>query len=242
MPTINVRPPWTLRLAVIMVWLYGAVVLGLMLDSRLSVFALTAGVIFIAHVLSRTDGQGLGRLLGRLGLLGRVGGTGLMEGAGGHFISSEFAAAQQGRDVTLVMFSFDRFDAFMEQEGPEAGADAINEFGRVLKLLARDMRLSARYGWRGNAFLTVIPDSPRDACDAFARRVKELVAGLPVPMPHISVGLAEFGGDTSTPEEFVEAAERALAAARAVHSGWPVRRAAPPAERNRSRRSHQHAS
>lgn len=241
MPTMNVRPPWTLRLAVIMVWLYGAVVLGLMLDSRLAVFLLTACVIFIAHFHSRTDGQGLGRLLDRLGLLGR-GGTALMEGAGGHFISNEFAAAQQGRDVTLVMFSFDRFDAFMEREGPEAGADAINEFGRVLKLLARDMRLTARYGWRGNAFLTVIPDSPRDACDTFAKRVQELVAGLPVPMPDISVGLAEFGRDTSTPEEFVEAAERALAAARAVHSGWPVRRAAPPAERNRGRRSHLHAS
>jgi hypothetical protein len=66
------------------------------------------------------------------------------------------------------------------------------------------------------------------------------VKGLPVPMPAISVGLAEFGGDTATPEEFVEAAERALASARAAHSGWPVRRATPPAER--SRRSQLHAS
>jgi diguanylate cyclase (GGDEF)-like protein len=242
MPTMNVRPPWTMRLAVIMVWLYGAVVLGLMLDSRLAVFVLTASVILVAHVHARSDGRGLNRLLVRLGLFGGSAGPELMEGEGGHFISSEFAAAQQGRDVTLVMFSFDRFDAFMEQQGPEAGADAINEFGRVLKLLARDMKLSARYGWRGNAFLTVIPDAPRDACETFARRVQELVRGLPAPMPEISVGLAEFGRDTSTPEEFVEAAEKALGAARAAHSGWPVRRAVPPAERSRGRRSQLHAS
>jgi diguanylate cyclase (GGDEF)-like protein len=240
MPTMNVRPPWTLRLAVVMAWLYGAVVLGLMLDSRLAVFLLTATVIVVAHMHARSDRDGWTRLLGKLGVSRSAAAMDAMDGSGAHFISTEFAAAQKGRDVTLVMFSFDRFDAFMEEQGPEAGADALNEFGRVLKLLARDMKLSARYGWRGNAFLTVIPDADAVQCEAFAARIQELVKGLPVPMPAISVGLAEFGGDTATPEEFVEAAERALASARAAHSGWPVRRATPPAER--SRRSHLHAS
>jgi hypothetical protein len=103
------------------------------------------------------------------------------------------------------------------------------------------MRLSARYGWRGNAFLAVVPDADSATCDTFSSRVLDLVRGLPIPMPEISVGRAEFGRDTATPEEFVEAAERALAVARAAHSGWPVRRAAPPAARTRSR-AHLHAS
>jgi diguanylate cyclase (GGDEF)-like protein len=134
-----------------------------------------------------------------------------------HFVASEFAAAQRGRPVTVVLFGFDRFDAFTASHGAAAADHAVREFGRILKRLTRKMNHSARYGWRVDAFLSVLSESNRDAATVYVHRVQEAVAeaGSIVPMPVLSVGMAEFQPDFATPEDFVEAAERALAEARA---------------------------
>jgi GGDEF domain-containing protein len=131
-----------------------------------------------------------------------------------HFIAKEFAAARRGRDVALVMFGFRHFDEFAEREGTEAACEALREFGRVLRKLTRRMNVSGRCAWRAGSFLSVLSDADAKAADAFIHRVRDAAVATKVKMPEIDAGIAVYQPHLESPEAFVEAAERALAAAR----------------------------
>jgi GGDEF domain-containing protein len=131
-----------------------------------------------------------------------------------HFIATEFAAARRGRDVALVMFGFRHFDEFAEREGTEAACEALREFGRVLRKLTRRMNVSGRCAWRAGSFLSVLSDADAKAADSFIHRVCDAAVASKVKMPAIDAGIAVYQPHLESPEAFVEAAERALAAAR----------------------------
>jgi diguanylate cyclase (GGDEF)-like protein len=133
-----------------------------------------------------------------------------------HFVAKEFAAAKQGRDVTLVMFGFDRFEDFAEREGSAAAGEALREFGRLLGKLTRKMNLTARYGWRADSFLSVLSHADAKAAEMFVQRVREATAKSDVAMPAIAAGIAVFQPHLASPEEFVACAVRALAEARSA--------------------------
>jgi diguanylate cyclase (GGDEF)-like protein len=135
-----------------------------------------------------------------------------------HFVATEFAAAQRGRPVTIVVFGLDDFNAFATRHGA-AGADrAVREFGQLLKRLTRRMNLSARYGWRADAFISVLSDASAESAEIYVQRVRAGLAelGTELPMPTFSAGIAEYEVGLPGPEAFVESAERALAEARAA--------------------------
>jgi diguanylate cyclase (GGDEF)-like protein len=148
---------------------------------------------------------------------------GRVASAASHFVAKEFAAARQGRAVTLVMFGFNGFEQFTEHEGSAAAVDALREFGRVLGKLTRKMNLTARYGWRADSFLSVMLDADAQAAEVFVRRVREATAESDVAMPAIAAGIAVFQPHLASPEEFVACAERALAQARS-DGGRPAAR------------------
>jgi diguanylate cyclase (GGDEF)-like protein len=145
------------------------------------------------------------------------------ESAASHFVANEFAAARQGRHVTLVMFGFDRFEEFTEREGSAAAGAALTEFGRVLRQLTRKMNLTARYGWRADSFLSVLSHADARAAEVFVRRVREAAASSDVSMPAIDAGIAVFRPHLASPEEFVACAVRALAESRAAAAADPRR-------------------
>jgi diguanylate cyclase (GGDEF)-like protein len=145
-------------------------------------------------------------------------------GAASHFVAKEFAAAQQGRDVTLVMFGFDGFEEFTAREGTAAAEEALREFGRVLGLLTRKMNLTARYGWRADSFLSVLSHADAAAAEVFVQRVREATSRSDVAMPAIAAGIAVFQPGIASPEEFVACATRALAEARAAGGRLPAAR------------------
>jgi GGDEF domain-containing protein len=131
-----------------------------------------------------------------------------------HFIAKEFAAARRGRDVALVMFGFRHFDEFAEREGTEAACEALREFGRVLRKFTRRMNVSGRCAWRAGSFLSVLSDADAKTADAFIHRVRDAAVASKAKMPEIDAGIAVYQPHLESPEAFVEAAERALAAAR----------------------------
>jgi diguanylate cyclase (GGDEF)-like protein len=136
-----------------------------------------------------------------------------------HFIAREFDAARRGRRVTLVMFGFSRFEEFSEREGMAAAGAALQEFGKLLNSMTRRMNLSARYGWRADAFLSVLSDADAAAAEAYVARVRDAMATSRVSLPEIEAGVVEYAAHIASPDEFVECAERALAAARAAAAG-----------------------
>jgi diguanylate cyclase (GGDEF)-like protein len=204
--------------AVAALWVSGTVSLGAVLGSPLPIFVLTAAMLALVYAYSRFEDGTAG---------GGAPATHFPpfveddpdlppSSFADHFVAKEFAAARRGRDVTLVMFGFSRFDDFSEREGSPAAAAAIHEFGRLLHRQTRSMNVSVRYGWRGDVFLSVLSEADGAAADVFVGRVHEAVAASRVKMPAVDAGVAMYQPHLASPEEFVDAAARALSAARAV--------------------------
>jgi diguanylate cyclase (GGDEF)-like protein len=125
-------------------------------------------------------------------------------------LAREFAGARRGRVLTLVLFDLDHFKAFNDRHGHRAGDDALRGFASVLMENTRQMNLSARYG--GEEFLAILSSTPDTGAEVFARRVREgLTASQPEAGPlTVSAGIAQYRSDMSSPEDLMEAADRAL--------------------------------
>jgi GGDEF domain-containing protein len=204
------------RMAVATVWLAATVTLASTLRSPLAILVLTAAVVALMGVYRRFDSHRGGMFHAGRDLRSNAGGAGMETSFAQHFVAKEFAAAQRGRELTLVMFGLSRLEEFREQNGAGAAAEALREFGRVLQQMTRQMNLSSRCGWRADAFLSVLADADAAAAEAFIARVRKAVAASTVPMPDVEAGIAVYQPHLASPEEFVECAERALAAARAT--------------------------
>lgn len=133
------------------------------------------------------------------------------------FVAKEFAAAQRGRPLTLVLFDIDGFKAFNDRYGHAAGDAALRQFVRILDDHTRRMDLCARYG--GEEFVAVLSGAHVDAGMRFAERVR---SSLRAELDHVSLeadgigpftvsaGVAEFSAGMADPAELMAAADRAL--------------------------------
>jgi diguanylate cyclase (GGDEF)-like protein len=127
-------------------------------------------------------------------------------------LKREFAAAQRGRRLIAAMFDLDDFKAHNDTYGHVAGDEILRRFGEALRVTTRTMNLAARYG--GDEFCVLLADTNVEGTEIFTSRVKERfeqtmkeAGAAPV---HVSVGIAEYTPDMKTPEQLIEAADRAL--------------------------------
>jgi diguanylate cyclase (GGDEF)-like protein len=125
-------------------------------------------------------------------------------------LAREFAGAERGRALTVVLFDLDHFKAFNDRYGHRAGDDVLRGFASVLMTNTRRMNLSARYG--GEEFLTILSSTPDTGAEVFAGRVRQgLSAASSEAGPlTVSAGIAQYRPDMSSPEDLMEAADRAL--------------------------------
>lgn len=129
----------------------------------------------------------------------------------------EFAAAQRGRALTVILFNIDSLPKYAARHGGPATTLLLNSAGRVLKRRTRGMHTSARYGSGSGTFISVVSDVPLEgACTFVVRTRKELSAlgrgGEPVV---VSAGVAAYDLSMTSPAELIAKAERALAKATA---------------------------
>lgn len=125
-------------------------------------------------------------------------------------LAREFAGARRGRVLTLVLFDLDHFKAFNDRYGHRAGDQALRSFASVLMANTRQMNLSARYG--GEEFLAILSATHDTGAEVFARRVREGLAAAPPeagPLT-VSAGIAQYRSGMSSPEDLMEATDRAL--------------------------------
>jgi diguanylate cyclase (GGDEF)-like protein len=121
-------------------------------------------------------------------------------------------AGRQGGEVSVALFDVDDFVATNEQGGHRAGDDVLRAVAAVLNESVRLVDTVARIG--GDEFVLVAPGS---AGMTVARRVVAGVARLPEVAGRaisVSAGIARFPADGTTPDELLEAAATALAAAK----------------------------
>ena len=210
-------PASALRLlAVFGIWVTAAALISGPIGSRLEIGIVTGGAIALISALAMFDGGSMVRRLDLRSSSAKDEELPMPEYAQ-HFLAMEYAAALRGRELTLVVFGFDHFEEFTNKNGNAAADAAVQEFGAILARMTRRMNLSARYGWRGDTFLSVLSDADSAGAEVFIRRILSTVAEstLITPMPSISAGVAEFESSMRGPEVFVQLAEQALGQARA---------------------------
>jgi diguanylate cyclase (GGDEF)-like protein len=122
----------------------------------------------------------------------------------------EFAAAERGKNLTVVIFDLDRFKLVNDKHGHAVGDRTIQSFARILRNNTRKENLSARFG--GEEFVSILRDATAEAAIIFARRVLDQMRELPVPWGKqtVSAGIAQFESGMGSYELLLSAADQAL--------------------------------
>ena len=148
-------------------------------------------------------------------------------------LDSQFAAAERGRPLAVVMFDLDHFKLVNDRHGHEAGDAALRSFADVLRQNTRRMDLSARFG--GEEFISILGGSGIPPAVALANRVRAGFESQSFPWGRLTVsaGVAVYEEGMGSYEVLVATADRALYAAKQagrnrVTVAEPVKALAPP--------------
>ena len=124
------------------------------------------------------------------------------------FLEKEFAAAQRGRRVAVLMFDLDHFKEYNDTAGHPAGDEVLRAFAGILTSQTRAMNLAARLG--GDEFVIVLTDADRRAAIAQAHRVARGVESNPLLGSiglRATIGIATYLERMLAPEDLLRAAD-----------------------------------
>jgi diguanylate cyclase (GGDEF)-like protein len=122
-----------------------------------------------------------------------------------------------GRRFALAMCDIDRFKAYNDTHGHQAGDQAL---GTVATTIAQELRGGdSVYRYGGEEFLLILPEQTLDTALVAVERVRSAVQRLAIPQPAagpggrltLSAGIAAFDPDEApTAEELLQRADAAL--------------------------------
>ncbi|HUG40707.1 MAG TPA: GGDEF domain-containing protein [Longimicrobiales bacterium] len=139
--------------------------------------------------------------------------TGLTtEDIGNEALAREFAAAQRGRPLTVVLLRLEGLPQYRVRHGKGVADQLLRVTGRTLARHCRGMHLTARHGRREGTFLSILSASDRKGAAVYAARLhRDLVqpAGLPEPAG-VSIGIASYDRDMASPSELIRKATYAM--------------------------------
>jgi diguanylate cyclase (GGDEF)-like protein/PAS domain S-box-containing protein len=126
------------------------------------------------------------------------------------YLEQEFAAAERGRSLAVVIFDFDNFHDFNALHGRSAGDGVLRGFANLLRRTTRRMNVAARYG--PEEFICILGSCDEDGALIFSARIQERLraAESTVALPTTSVGIAIYRPGLDTPRQLLSAAEDAL--------------------------------
>ena len=118
--------------------------------------------------------------------------------------------------LSLIMLDIDDFKIYNDSLGHQAGDKILIELAGVLKNKSRKMDLVCRYG--GEEFTVILPQTDRKEAFLLAERIRQDIEKhrfiheeiLPSKRLTVSLGLASFPEDGSSPSELIAASDKAL--------------------------------
>lgn len=127
------------------------------------------------------------------------------------FLDNEFAAAERGRLLSVVLFDLDHFKEYNDEFGHAAGDEALRAFADILIQTTRRMDLSARFG--GEEFISILTSSDTEGALIFADRIRVVLSNTPLPTGAkltVSAGVSTYHPTMRSPDELLAAADSAL--------------------------------
>ncbi|MGH8494397.1 MAG: GGDEF domain-containing protein [Moraxellaceae bacterium] len=123
-------------------------------------------------------------------------------------------AARHDAPLSLIMLDIDHFKAYNDEFGHVLGDDVLLCFAEILRMDIRQTDLVARYG--GEEFVVLLPETTEEGARLLAERYRQRVESSNFPGKKItaSVGVAIWQPRFERPDDFVDAADQALYAAK----------------------------
>jgi diguanylate cyclase (GGDEF)-like protein len=172
-----------------------------------------AGLLATGLVMSQVKAL-LGHLISRLSTAATTDPlTGLLNRRGlGRVFDRELERSRRGgRPLGVLVGDLDRFKQLNDRFGHAAGDQALERVAAILAGRGRRIDVAAR--WGGEEFALLVPDADENASYLLAERLRrEVRAAFQAEREQltISFGIASFPRDGETPEELLQAADRAL--------------------------------
>lgn len=121
---------------------------------------------------------------------------------------------RHGQAYCVVMLDVDRFKAYNDARGHQAGDHTLRRVAEALRSAARTTDRVGRYG--GEEFVVLAPETTLEAGLKLAERVRKAVWALGIPHPSspiagrvtVSLGVAEVAGDS--PDDVLKRADDAM--------------------------------
>jgi diguanylate cyclase (GGDEF)-like protein len=124
-------------------------------------------------------------------------------------------AERYGMPLSLILLDLDRFKAFNDRHGHDAGNRLLTAVGEAIRANSRASDIAARFG--GEEFALIVPGPAEEAMEAAERiraavaEVRVLVAGGETAGTTISAGVADFeNGEGDRGERLLDQADKAL--------------------------------
>lgn len=120
--------------------------------------------------------------------------------------------------VTLIMLDIDHFKAVNDTYGHQTGDEVIRNIADIIRQATRGTDIAGRYG--GEEFVILLPDTSCENAITVAERIRKAVMGTLIKYEHhelkytCSLGVADLHGAYTKSQEWVEAADQALYAAK----------------------------
>src|SRR5262249_24888752 len=137
-------------------------------------------------------------------------------------LEHEFLRARRDRtELSLLMIDIDQFKAYNDHFGHRAGDECLRTVGAAIRTrVNRPSDLVARDG--GEELAVILPSKPGGSPASVAEAIRQAVEDLRQSHPSsqagdvltLSIGLATVGPDEHSPATLVEAADKALYAAK----------------------------
>jgi diguanylate cyclase (GGDEF)-like protein/putative nucleotidyltransferase with HDIG domain len=126
-----------------------------------------------------------------------------------------------GDTFMLIMLDLDNFRPINDRHGHRIGDRVLLELSRKFRTQLREIDLVARFG--GDQFAMILPHTFEKGGVEVAERLRRAIAAWVFPVSTsaevrltVSIGLCSYPQDGITPQEMIEAAQKALAFAKAM--------------------------
>lgn len=114
--------------------------------------------------------------------------------------------------LSVIMFDIDYFKQVNDKHGHQTGDLSIRNIASFMRTSFRQDDLSGRYG--GDEFIVLLPNTPSVRTFTIAERFRETILEKSKPSVTISIGISTYPQDAKTPDQVIEAADKALYASK----------------------------